>query len=86
MAPYRVRYVTHAAEQRKQVPRSMHTAFDARMEDLERDPYAVGTYDKSEGNYTTTFGETGRETGIIVYTASDKIDMVTIVRTLCAEW
>ena len=86
MARYRVRYVTHAAQQRKQLPRSMHTAFDARVKELECDPYAVGTYDKSEGNYTATFGETGRETGIIVYTASDKIDMVTVVRILCAEW
>ncbi|MGH3475370.1 MAG: hypothetical protein ACRDRY_17535 [Pseudonocardiaceae bacterium] len=60
----------------------MRTAFDARVGDLERDPYAIGRYDKREGSYTTTFGEAG----IIVYTASNQIDMVTIIRILCVEW
>ncbi|HET9256916.1 MAG TPA: hypothetical protein VFO16_17210 [Pseudonocardiaceae bacterium] len=82
MAQYRVRYVTYAAEQLDQLPRSMRTAFDARVGDLERDPYAVGKYDKRNDNYTTTFGGSG----IILYTFSDFYPvsggtiMVTILR------
>lgn len=38
MARYRVRYVSHAAELR-QLPRSLHVAFDAKVDDLDRNPY-----------------------------------------------
>ncbi|MGH3764339.1 MAG: hypothetical protein ACRDTX_04205 [Pseudonocardiaceae bacterium] len=82
MARYRVRYVTYATEQLDQLPRSMRTAFDARVGDLERDPYVVGKYDKRKDNYTTTFGGSG----IILYTFSDQYTfsdgkaMVTILR------
>jgi hypothetical protein len=81
MARYRVRYVTYASEQLAQLPRSMRTAFDARVGDLESDPDAVSDYDKHEGSYTTSFGGTG----IILYTFSDKIDMVTVLRVTWLE-
>ena len=87
MARYRVRCVTEAANQRDHLPRSARTAFDARVVDLERDPYAVGKYDKRWDSYTTTFGGTG----IILYTFSDLYTvsggnvMVTILRVTCSE-
>ncbi len=42
MAWYQVRNVPYADEQLSQLPRSWRTAFDARVEDLKDDPYAVG--------------------------------------------
>jgi hypothetical protein len=60
MARYRVRYVSYAAEQLSQLPRSLRTAFDARAEDLKQDPYVAGDYDKRTGSHSTTFGETVR--------------------------
>ncbi|MGH3870243.1 MAG: type II toxin-antitoxin system RelE family toxin [Pseudonocardiaceae bacterium] len=82
MARYRVRYVTHAADQLNQLPRSMQAAFDARVDDLKRDPYAAGDSAKCDGSYTTAFGGTG----VILYTFSDQIDMVTILRVTWLEW
>lgn len=77
MARYLVRYVDVADEQRSQLPHSVRTVFEARVEDLRRDPYLVGDYDKRQGYYySTTFGEMG----LIFYVASDKIDTVTITR------
>lgn len=57
MARYRVRYGDVAEEQRSQLPHSVRTVFEARIEDLRRDPYLVGDYDKRQGWYSTTFGE-----------------------------
>ncbi|MGH3853669.1 MAG: hypothetical protein ACRDR6_09235 [Pseudonocardiaceae bacterium] len=82
MARYRVRYVNLVTDQVDQLPGSMRTAFDARVGDLERDPYAVGKYDKRRDTYTTTFDGSG----IILYTFSDLCTlsdgnvMVTILR------
>jgi hypothetical protein len=76
MARYRVRYGDVAEEQRSQLPHSVRTVFEARIEDLRRDPYLVGDYDKRQGWYSTTFGEMG----LIFYVASDKIDTVTVTR------
>jgi mRNA-degrading endonuclease RelE of RelBE toxin-antitoxin system len=82
MARYRVRYVSYAAEQMSQLPRSLRTAFDARVEDLKRDPYVAGDYDERTGSYSTTFGEAG----IILYTVSDEIVTVTIIRVNWVKW
>ncbi len=46
MARYRLRYVTYPAEQLRHLPRSLRAAYDARIEDLERDPYVAGDYDE----------------------------------------
>ncbi|MGH3695933.1 MAG: hypothetical protein ACRDRX_18400 [Pseudonocardiaceae bacterium] len=56
MARYCVRYVSYAEEQLSRLPRALRTEFDARVEDLARDPYAVGDYDKGTNSYTATFG------------------------------
>lgn len=82
MARYRVRYVSYAAEQLSQLPRSLRTAFDARVEDLKDDPYVAGDYDEATGSYSTTFGEAG----IILYTVSDEIVTVTIIRVNWVKW
>lgn len=83
MARYRVRYVSYAAEQLGRLPRSVRAEFDGRLEDLARDPYAVSDYDKSTNSYTTTFGG---GTGIVLFVASDVIDMVTIIRVNWVKW
>lgn len=82
MGRYQVRYVTYAGEQRLQLPPSACTALDAKVEDLKRDPYEVGEHDKNKGSFTAAF----LDTGIIMYTVSDKIDMVTVLRILWIEW
>lgn len=46
MGPYRVRYVSYAAEQLCQLPQSVRLAFDARVQDLERAPYVAGDFDE----------------------------------------
>lgn len=50
MGRYRVRYVDYAGEQRRQLPPSVRTAFDAKIENLKRDPYAdiIGEYNGAE--------------------------------------
>ena len=78
MARYQVRYVTYAAEQLNQMPRSLRIAFDARIDDLERAPYIACSYDDGWGSYSTTFGETG----IIHYVFSDENAKVTIIRVM----
>ncbi len=83
MARYRVRYVSYAAEQQSRLPRSLRTEFDASVEDLARDPYAVGRYDERTNSYTTTFGG---GTGIVLFVASDVIDTVTIIRVNWVKW
>ena len=70
MAQYRVRYVTYAAEQLAQLPRSMRAAFDAKVSDLERDPYT--------GIILYTFSD--------LYTVSGGNVMVTILRVTWFEW
>ncbi|MEO7193331.1 MAG: hypothetical protein ABIZ05_00670 [Pseudonocardiaceae bacterium] len=85
MARYRLRYVTYAAEQLRYMPRSLHAAFAARIDDLERDPYAAGDYNEGVGSYSTTFSG-GEESGIILYVASDKIMTVTIFRVNWVKW
>ena len=75
MAQYLVRYVTYANEQLGQLPQSLRTAFDAKIEDLKEDLYVAGDYNEV-GSYSTTFGETG----IILYTVSDEIATITILR------
>ncbi len=83
MGRYRVRYVAHADEQLRQLPPSMRTAFDAKLEELKTDPHAVGDHDKSkEGFATTPFADTG----IIMYSVSDEVDMVTVLRIFWSEW
>jgi hypothetical protein len=79
MARYRVRYVTYAAEQLRQLPRSLRTAFDVKVDDLERDPCVIGEHDEDTLWYSTTFGG-GDEEGIILYMISSEILMVTILR------
>ena len=76
MVRYLVRNVSYADEQLSRLPRSMCTAFDARVEDLKDDPYAVGDPHEGTRSYSTTFGEAG----IILYMISDKIATVTILR------
>jgi mRNA-degrading endonuclease RelE of RelBE toxin-antitoxin system len=76
MARYQVRNVPYADEQLSQLPRSWRTAFDARVEDLKDNPYAVGDPHEHTRTYTTTFGEVG----IILYMISDEIAMVTVLR------
>ena len=76
MAWYQVRNVPYADEQLSQLPRSWRTAFDARVEDLKDDPYAVGDTHEDTRSYTTTFGKAG----IILYMISDEIATVTILR------
>lgn len=83
MARYRVRYADYAAEQLSRLPRSLRTEFDARVDDLARDPYTVGDYDESTTSYTTTFGG---GTGIVLFVVSDVIDMVTIIRVNWVKW
>jgi hypothetical protein len=83
MARYQVRNVPYADEQLSQLPRSWRTAFDARVEDLKDDPYAVGDPNEETRSYFTTFGEEGR--GIIQYMISDEITMVTILRVNWVE-
>ncbi|MCA1671143.1 MAG: hypothetical protein LC799_02685 [Actinobacteria bacterium] len=79
MARYRLRYVTHAAEQVRHLPSSLRTAYDARAEDLERHPYVAGDYHQSTGSYSTTFiADEG--SGIILYVVSDKIMTITVLR------
>ncbi len=82
MAEYHVRYVSHADEQRSQLPRSSRTAFDATVENLVRDPHVVGDYDEREGSYTTAFGGMG----LILYVVSDEIVTVTIIRVIWGQW
>jgi hypothetical protein len=76
MARYQVRNVPYADEQLSQLPRSWRTAFDARVEDLKDNPYAVGDPHEHTRTYTTTLGEAG----IILYMISDEIAMVTVLR------
>ncbi|MCA1694034.1 MAG: hypothetical protein LC749_04505 [Actinobacteria bacterium] len=76
MVRYLVRNVSYADEQSSQLPRSLRTAFDARVEDLKDDPYAVGDPQEDTRSYSTTFGEGG----IILYMISDEIATVTILR------
>ncbi|MDQ2884342.1 MAG: hypothetical protein M3Y48_25190 [Actinomycetota bacterium] len=76
MARYDVRYLTYAAEQLRQLPRSVRTTFDTSVDDLRRDPYLIGVYDKREGCYSTTFDGMG----LIFYVVGDEIAMVTITR------
>ena len=77
MSRYRVRNVSYADEQLCQLPRSSRTAFDARVEDLKDDPYAIGDPNEDvPGSYSTTFGEAG----IILYMISDKIATATVLR------
>jgi len=59
MVRYLVRNVSYADEQLSQLPRSLRTAFDARVEDLKDDPYAVGDPHEDTRSYSTTFGEGG---------------------------
>ena len=75
MTRYRVRYVSYANEQLSRLPRSLRTAFDARVEDLQDDPYVAGDYNEDIGSYSITFGKPG----IILYVVSDEIATVTIV-------
>jgi mRNA-degrading endonuclease RelE of RelBE toxin-antitoxin system len=84
MGRYRVRYVDYAGEQRRQLPPSVRTAFDAKIEDLKKDPYAdiIGEYNVIKDSLTTAF----LDTGIIMYAVSDEIDTVTIYRILWSEW
>lgn len=82
MARYRVRYVSYAAEQLDQLPPSLRTGFDARVDDLTHDPSLAGDYDQRTGSYSTTFGEAG----IILYTISDEIATVTIIRVNWVKW
>ncbi len=82
MPRYRVRYASYANEQLSQLPHSLRTAFDARVEDLTHDPYRAGDYDQRTGSYSTTFGEAG----IILYTVSDEIATVTIIRVNWVKW
>ncbi|MGH3548579.1 MAG: type II toxin-antitoxin system RelE family toxin [Pseudonocardiaceae bacterium] len=83
MARYHLRYTSYADEQLSRLPRSLRTEFDATVEDLARNPYAVGDYDKSTNSYTTTFGG---GTGIVLFVASDVIDTVTIIRINWVKW
>ncbi|MCA1693763.1 MAG: hypothetical protein LC749_03020 [Actinobacteria bacterium] len=76
MARYQVRNVSYADEQLSQLPCSSRTAFEARVEDLTDNPYAVGDPHECTRSYTTTFGEVG----IILYMISDEIATVTILR------
>jgi hypothetical protein len=76
MARYQVRNIPYADEQLSQLPRSWRTAFDARVEDLKDDPYAVSDPNEETRSYSTTFSEAG----IILYMISDEIAMVTILR------
>lgn len=76
MARYQVRNVPYADEQLSQLPRSSRTAFEARVEELKNDPYAVGDPHEGTRSYTTTFGEAG----IILYMISAQISTVTILR------
>jgi mRNA-degrading endonuclease RelE of RelBE toxin-antitoxin system len=76
MVRYLVRNVPYADEQLSQLSRSLRTAFDARVEDLKDDPYAVGDSHEGARSYSTTFGEGG----IILYMISDEIATVTILR------
>ena len=73
MGRYRVRYVSYSNEQLSRLPRSLRTAFDARV--LQDDPYVAGDYNEDIGSYSTTFGKPG----IILYVVSDEIATVTIV-------
>lgn len=82
MTWYRVRSASYAAEQLSQLPRSLRTAFDAKIADLKRDPYVAGDYNERTGSYSTTFGEMG----IILYTVSDEITTVTIIRVNWVKW
>jgi hypothetical protein len=84
MARYRVRYVSYAAEQLRQMPRSLRAALDAKVDDLERDPYAAGDYDERRCSYSTAFSG-GDEDGIILYMISEEIDAVTILRFFWAK-
>lgn len=59
----------------------MRTVFDARIDDLERDPCVACAYDDGWGSYSTTFGETG----IIHYVFSDENVTVTIIRVMWCE-
>jgi mRNA-degrading endonuclease RelE of RelBE toxin-antitoxin system len=76
MVRYLTRNVPYADEQLSQLPRSLRTAFDARVEDLKDDPYAVDDPHEGTRGYSTTFGEGG----IILYMISDEIATVTILR------
>lgn len=85
MGPYRVRYVSYAAEQLRQLSQSVRLAFDARVQDLEREPYVAGDFDERTGSYSTTFSGS-EETGIVLYTVSDKITTVTMIRVNWVKW
>lgn len=76
MVRYLVRNVSYADEQLSQLPRCLRTAFDARVEDLKDNPYAVGDPREGTRSYSTTFGEGG----IILYVISDEIATVTVLR------
>ncbi len=82
MAQYRIRYVSHAEEQLRQLPRSLRTAFDAKIEDLKRGPTIAGDYNERTCDYSTAFGPTG----IIIYAVSDMLDAVTIYRVSWLKW
>lgn len=84
MARYRVRYVSYAAEQMGQMPRSLRIALDAKVHDLERDPYVVGDYDERRCSYSATFSGSD-EDGIILYMISEEIETVTILRFFWAK-
>lgn len=79
MARYRLRYVSHAAEQLRQMPRSLRVALDAKLSDLKGDPYVAGDYDEQRFSYSTTFSSGGEE-GIMLYMISEEIATVTILR------
>jgi hypothetical protein len=79
MARYRIRYVTYAAEQLCQLPRLLRIAFDAKVDNLERDPYVIGEHDEDTLWYSTTFSG-GDEEGIILYMISPEILMITVLR------
>ena len=67
------------------MPQSVRFAFDARVQDLEPDPYVAGDFDERTSSYSTTVSG-GEETGIILYTISDEITTVTIIRVNWAKW
>jgi hypothetical protein len=81
MVRYLVRNVSYADEQLSQLSRCLRAAFDARVEGLKGDPYAVGDPHEGTRSYFTTFGEGG----IILYMISDEIATVTILRVNWAD-
>lgn len=84
LARYQVRYVSHAAEQLRQMPRSLRIVWEAKVEDLERAPDVAGDHDERKYSYTATFSS-GNEDGIVLYMISEEIAMVTILRFFCTK-